>query len=345
MGFSLQQTAAQPFAIELGDPATGSHRVNLGGGVNSFGTMIGPLIVAFALFGVATDLTDDKIEALSLSKVVILYAGVGILFLAAAALFGFSKKVPAGINEEKTEKANKALNALLVISGLLIMVFVPVFNSYRSGDAKKIETISAQVAPVNKQIDSLDNLTIKMTAAEVALAENRIAELKESIKSQTDEIASIKAPLEKFRMNLLFVALAIVVLGLFISNRIAAEKPVGWGAMKYPQLVLGMLGIFVYVGVEVAIGSNLSELLKHKEFGGYKTSQVAPFISMYWGSLMIGRWAGAINAFNLRNQSKKILTFLVPLIAFGIILGVNALAQKDITPLKSITYQVRQKAI
>src|SRR5437868_5699836 len=41
LGFSLQQTAAQPFAITLGDPATGTGRVNLGGGINSFGTMIG----------------------------------------------------------------------------------------------------------------------------------------------------------------------------------------------------------------------------------------------------------------------------------------------------------------
>jgi FHS family L-fucose permease-like MFS transporter len=334
LGFSLQQTAAQPFAISLGDPSTGTSRVNLGGGINSFGTMIGPLIVAFALFGVATDLTDDKIAALSLSKVVILYAGVGVLFVAAAAMFGFSKKVPDGINVEKTEKANKALNSLLIISGLLIIMFVPVFNSYRSDDAKKIEEISTRIAPVNKQIDSLDNLTLKLTASEIAVAETNIADLKQSIKPQTDEIATIKAPLEKFRMYWLFGALAVVVFGLLLSNRIAAKKQEGWGAMKYPQLVLGMLGIFVYVGVEVAIGSNLSELLKQKSFGGFKTSQVAPFISMYWGSLMIGRWAGAINAFKFKSQTKKILTFFIPLIAFGIILGVNALAQKDITPLK-----------
>jgi len=51
LGFSLQQTAAQPFAIMLGDPSTGSHRLNLGGSVNSFGTTLGPLIVSFALFG------------------------------------------------------------------------------------------------------------------------------------------------------------------------------------------------------------------------------------------------------------------------------------------------------
>ena len=333
LGFSLQQTAAQPFAISLGDPSTGTSRVNLGGGINSFGTMIGPLLVAFALFGVATDLTDDKIEALSLSKVIILYIGVGVLFIGAAALFGFSKKVPAGINVETTEKASKALTSLLILSGLLIIMFVPVFSSYRSPEAKKIESISSDIKPVTKQIDSLDNLTITVPDAERAGLENQIATLKTSIKPQTDEIDSIKKPLEKTRMYWLFGALIVVVGGLLLSNRMAGSSSDGWGAMKYPQLVLGMLGIFVYVGVEVSIGSNLSELLKQKEFGGYKTSQVAPFISMYWGSLMIGRWTGAINVFNLQSSTRRILTFIVPLVAFGIILGVNALAQKDVTPL------------
>src|SRR5690606_16545977 len=42
LGFSLQQTAANPFAILLGDEKTGASRVNLGGGINSLGTTIGP---------------------------------------------------------------------------------------------------------------------------------------------------------------------------------------------------------------------------------------------------------------------------------------------------------------
>ncbi|HPI54716.1 MAG TPA: MFS transporter, partial [Chitinophagaceae bacterium] len=46
LGFSLQQTAANPFALSLGDPATGSNRINLGGSINSFGTFIGPIVVA-----------------------------------------------------------------------------------------------------------------------------------------------------------------------------------------------------------------------------------------------------------------------------------------------------------
>ena len=283
LGFSLQQTAAQPFAISLGDPSTGMNRVNLGGGINSFGTMIGPIVVAFALFGTTAAITDEKIAALSLSKVVILYAGVGVLFIAAAALFYFSKKVPAGISTEKTEPANKALYSLLIMTGLLIIMFVPVFNSYKTDPA---------------------------TLTDIE-----------------------KHALETYRMKWLLGALAVVVICLLISNMSARKKPEGWGAMKYPQLVLGMLGIFVYVGVEVTIVSNFSELLKQPAFGGYPSSQVAPFISMYWGSLMIGRWAGAIPVFNFKQSTKQILIFIVPLVAFGIVIGANAISQYDVRPL------------
>ncbi len=283
LGFSLQQTAAQPFAISLGDPSTGMNRVNLGGGVNSFGTMIGPLVVAFALFGTTAAITDDKIASLSLGKVIILYTGVGALFIAAAALFFFSKKVPDGISTEKTENANKALYSLIIMTGLLIIMFVPVFNSYKTDPAT-------------------------LTDAELH-------------------------SLETYRLKWLFGALAVVIIALLVSNMSAKRKPAGWGAMQYPQLVLGMLGIFVYVGVEVTIVSNLSELLKQPDFGGYQSSQVAPFISMYWGSLMIGRWAGAIPVFNLKDSTKQVLMFIVPLVAFGIVIGVNAISRYDVTPL------------
>src|SRR5690349_12208148 len=275
LGFSLQQTAAQPFAITLGDPSTGTSRVNLGGGVNSFGTMIGPIVVAFALFGTTAAITDEKIASLSLSKVIILYAGVGILFIAAAALFYFSKKVPAGISTEKTEKSSKALTSLLIMTGLLIMMFVPVFSSYKSDDAIKIESLQKEVDALNNQTVSTDNATVVTPSPAI----------QQSIDQKNTEIAALKHPLERNRMFWLFGALGVVVIGLLLSNSLARKNSSGWGAMQYPQLVLGMLGIFVYVGVEVSIVSNLSELLKQPDFGGISSSQAAPYIALYWGSL------------------------------------------------------------
>ncbi|WP_136668176.1 sugar MFS transporter [Flavobacterium sp. H122] len=283
LGFSLQQTAANPFAILLGDPKTGASRVNLGGGINSFGTTIGPIIVALALFGTTASVSDDQIKHLELSKVIFLYVCVGLLFIGSAAMFYFSKKVPSGISDEPMEKANKALTTLIVMTILLAACFTPIFKSY--------QTDVANFSP--EQLLDLNS----------------------------------------YRMNWLFGALAVVLGGIFFSYSSAKKNSEGWGAMQYPQLVLGMLAIFVYVGVEVAIGSNLGELLKLPEFGGLQSSDIAPYISMYWGSLMIGRWAGAISVFHLKDSQKTLALIIVPLIAFGIILGVNILSGKDMTPL------------
>ncbi len=284
LGFSLQQTAAQPFAISLGDPRTAAGRVNLGGGINSFGTMIGPIVVSLLLFGTVAA-TEEQTKSLGLDNVSFMYAGVGALFIAAALLFWFSKKVPSGINTEKVESASKALNTLLVITGLLIFMFIPVFKSY------------------------------------IGLSEN-MTEIE-------------KHGLEIYRMKWLIGSMAVIILGLLFAYQSAKKKAEGWGAMQYPQLVLGMLAIFAYVGVEVSIQSNLGELLKQADMGGLMSSQISPYISMYWGSMMIGRWAGSITVFNLSSATKRILTLIVPLVAFGIIIGVNTLAQKDMSPLYS----------
>lgn len=364
LGFSLQQTAAQPFAILLGDPATGTSRVNLGGGVNSFGTSIGPLVVALALFGTTAAITDEQIASLSLSKVIVLYTAVGALFLAAAALFFFSKKVPSGILLEKTEKANKALTNLLIMTGLLIVMFVPVFSSYKSREALQITDIENSIKAESKAVDSLLKLSIKANPADTSFAKNFLNKDSAVIVGQLDslektysadpavlstlgvvknshiskkekaaQMIALKHPLEKYRLYWLLGALAVVVFILLLSNSRARKNPEGWGAMQYPQLVLGMLGIFTYVGVEVAIGSNLGELLRQKEFGSLSASEATPYIMMYWGSLMIGRWTGSISAFNLSKSAKTILQFIVPLVAFGILIGIIYLSDYDATPL------------
>ena len=279
LGFSLQQTAANPFATLLGPPETGTHRITLGGGINSFGTMIGPIIVALALFG-TTIAKDDQINSLGLDKVTILYACVGALFLLAAALFFFSKKLPAGKYETQSEQSPKALIALGIMTLLLICVFVPVFRSYM------VETTDPAVL--------------------------------ESIQT------------ERFRW--LLGGLISIVGVLLVSLLSARKNATGWGAMQYPQLILGMLAIFTYVGVEVTIQSNMGALLEQPLFGGYTASQVAPFISVYWGSLMIGRWTGSIKIFEPKGSVKTILLFVVPVIAFLVVLGVNSIAQNDMTP-------------
>ena len=283
LGFSLQQTAANPFVYSLGDPNKGSQRLNLAGGVNSFGTTIGPIVIAFIIFG-STPLSGDELNQMiknneiTLTTVQLLYIGVGVLFLAAAALFHFSKKLKNTKSNDSFEPANKAKNTLIALTIIIAICFGLIFNTYTSGE---------------------------------------------------EALASV----ENTRLILLFVALLAVVGSVFFANSRASKNPIGWGAMKYPQLVLGMLAIFTYVGVEVTIQSNLGELLKSVADNvnnlnplGLKVmndAEIAPFISLYWGGLMIGRWVGAIAVFNPSKGLKKWLLILVPYIAFGVILMVN----------------------
>jgi FHS family L-fucose permease-like MFS transporter len=282
LGFSLQQTTANPFAIALGDPKTGSHRLNLAGGINSFGTTIGPIVVAFIIFG-STPLSGEELAAMiknneiTLNTVQMLYLGVGVLFLLAAALFYFSKKLPALKSETAFEPANKAKNLLIVLTLIIIGCFGYIFSTYTG-----------------------------------------------------NEVAS--EALENKRLVFLIIALAAVVGCLVFAYSSSSKKPEGWGAMKYPQLVLGMLAIFTYVGVEVTVGSNLGELLKKAVDGTtlnelglpiLNDAQIAPYISLYWGGLMVGRWVGAITVFNPSKGLKKWLLIIVPYVAFGVILLVN----------------------
>src|SRR6187402_798860 len=86
LGFSLQQTVANPLAIALGPISTGSQRLITAGGINNLGTTIGPLIVSFAIFGSAS----SENTTASIESVKIPYLILGVAFLAVALLLKMS---------------------------------------------------------------------------------------------------------------------------------------------------------------------------------------------------------------------------------------------------------------
>jgi FHS family L-fucose permease-like MFS transporter len=213
LGFSLQQIAANPLAVVIGDPKTGSQRLSMAGGVNNFGTTIGPLLVSFAIFG---SVSSGNVEA-SIESVKTPYLILGVAFVLVAIFFKFSS-IPNKIDldhvaEEEAESTTKVLHKT--------------------------------------------------------------------------------------------------------------------SALQYPQLVLGMIGIFVYVGVEVATASNLPEYMR--QHAGISTDKIAPYISLYWASLMIGRWTNSVGAFGVNASKEKILSFVMPYLAFAVFLIVNTIAQHDMS--------------
>jgi FHS family L-fucose permease-like MFS transporter len=215
LGFSLQQTVANPLAIALGPIKTGSQRLTLAGGINNFGTTIGPLIVSFAIFGSSSAVSTE----MSIESVKIPYLILGVAFLLVAVMLKFSS----------------------------------------------------------------------------------LPEHPEAIKESTEDATSSKS-----------------------------------SALHYPQLLMGMVAIFLYVGVEVSTASNLPAYMENiinlKTNLNFTVQDIAPYISLYWASLMIGRWTGAVEAFTDNMSTQKVLRFLAPYLAFGVFLLVNAIAKHDLTP-------------
>jgi FHS family L-fucose permease-like MFS transporter len=263
LGFSLQQTAANPFVVVLGSPQTGANRLNLAGGVNNFGTLLGPVIVGFILFGSASSLISGAdIPITAINKLYFTLAG---LFIAVAIFFWISK-LPAVTTDEKIESSRKTyLPLIILVIGFCLVN--PLLGRYTG------------------------------------------------------------IPQSYF----VYSSLAVILITLIVSLSIAVKSKEGWGAMQYPQLIYGMIAIFTYVGVEVTIQSNLGALLKTPDFGAIKDSQIPPYIALYWGSLMIGRWTGAIAVFNIRKSLKNLLTIVVPFVAFAIVLLVNYVRGQDVS--------------
>ena len=110
LGFSLQQTAANPLAIALGSPDTGSQRLSMAGGVNNFGTTIGPLLVTFAIFGAMGSSSGAELDV---SAVKVPYLVLGGLFLIFAAIFyrlQVDVEVPTEEAKVETEDSQSVLS-------------------------------------------------------------------------------------------------------------------------------------------------------------------------------------------------------------------------------------------
>ncbi|WP_228455865.1 MFS transporter [Chryseobacterium sp. POL2] len=305
LGFSVQQIVANPLAIKMGSPNTGAHRLTMAGGINSLGTTIGPILVGIVLFG-----TGNKKEVIpsDLSKTETLVYEYNTLKTELENNILDLKKDTHVASKEKLETATKVNEQIAQL------------NSGLSALEANTTASEQQLDELSKQLDTTKKLSANTLYP------------KEFVKEKLD---MVKIPF--LVLGIAFILVAIFMLFSKIEDPAKEEEaqideaPEKFNIAKYPQLILGMIAIFLYVGVEVSIISNLPALLHTREFGSVLENNIAPFISLYWGSLMIGRWNGSINVFNTSKSINLILKFVVPFIAFGIIIFANNLSGKDVS--------------
>jgi len=139
------------------------------------------------------------------------------------------------------------------------------------------------------------------------------------------QAASVKMPYTVIGAALLFLA---VVIGTFKLPKIETAsyqhgQKVNDSIWKHPNLLLGAIGIFTYVGAEVSIGSFLVNYFGLPEIAGLSAKTAAGFVSFYWGGAMIGRFLGAglLRRFKPGNLLGLCAMFAAMLITASMLLG------------------------
>jgi FHS family L-fucose permease-like MFS transporter len=112
---------------------------------------------------------------------------------------------------------------------------------------------------------------------------------------RVQEAASVKMPYAVIGIALLLLAVLIGASKLpkIETASYRSGEKVRDSVWKHPNLTLAAIGIFVYVGAEVSIGSFLVNFFGLPEIAGLSAKTAAGFVSFYWGGAMIGRFLGA----------------------------------------------------
>ena len=105
------------------------------------------------------------------------------------------------------------------------------------------------------------------------------------------------------------IGIAFIKLPQIVGDETISSKSV----YKKPQVWLGALGIFFYVGAEVGTAGQIAPYLKS---GGFSVDVAVKLSAIYWGGAMVGRFFGSILLSTLPTNKKYQYSVYVMIFAF-----------------------------
>jgi MFS transporter, FHS family, L-fucose permease len=112
---------------------------------------------------------------------------------------------------------------------------------------------------------------------------------------KASEVAMVQGPYLALSATLLVLAVLFAVVRLpRISYDDAPAGIIGSSVLARRHLVLGAIGIFLYVGGEVSIGSFLINFIGERQIAHLPHNEAAHYVSYYWGAAMVGRFIGFV---------------------------------------------------
>ncbi|AXK73347.1 sugar MFS transporter [Lysobacter sp. TY2-98] len=128
-----------------------------------------------------------------------------------------------------------------------------------------------------------------------ALAPDQIAAMAPAQQAayRATEASSVQGPYLGLAAALALLAVLFALVRLpRITHHDALPGAPTTSIFRHMHLVLGAIGIFLYVGAEVSIGSFLVNFLGEPQIAHMPAADAAKYVSYYWGGAMIGRFIG-----------------------------------------------------
>ena len=134
----------------------------------------------------------------------------------------------------------------------------------------------------------------------------------------------------------IFLLLALIIAITKLPNLTGDhEIEVNAGALRYRNLLLGFVAIFMYVGAEVSIGSLFINYAR--ELLNFPEMTAKSFLAFYWGGAMIGRFLGAISLSDKASESKKLKgMILTSIVGFFLIYFIVFLESTEAFPIINV---------
>ncbi|SFQ81128.1 sugar MFS transporter [Hymenobacter arizonensis] len=128
-----------------------------------------------------------------------------------------------------------------------------------------------------------------------ALILSHLPQLDTAASAATIDVTAVQVPYLVIGTVLLLISLLLSRVNLPQITHAAADAPAADAsqAWHYRHLVLGVVGIFAYVGAEVAIGSHIVSYLALPDVLGLSPKAAGDRVALYWFAAMVGRFAGA----------------------------------------------------
>ncbi|WP_066547225.1 MULTISPECIES: sugar MFS transporter [unclassified Sphingomonas] len=164
----------------------------------------------------------------------------------------------------------------------------------------KPETASSRLNLV-QAMNSAGTMLAPLFGAYLILGRSRGGTVEQgTVLTQAERLADAQSVVLPYAL----VAVALVVLAIVIARfplpamgsatrRVTREERKRHSLWKHRNLMLGIPAIFIYLIAEIGVGNLFVNFIAQPDIANLTTEQAGQYLTLLWGGMMVGRFAGA----------------------------------------------------